>query len=62
MVVKKTQRIVLFTPLFLYLCVVVKEHLASATGPKVFSPKDVRSNLEISVVTDIFGSGGPDWT
>ena len=39
MVVKKTQRIVVIYALFLYLCVVVKEHLLEPTYPKVFSPE-----------------------
>ncbi len=37
-VVKKTQRIVVIYALFLYLCVVVKEHFAGPTNPKVFIP------------------------
>ena len=37
--VKKTQRIVLYYALFLYLCVVVKEHLLEPTCSKVFSPE-----------------------
>ena len=38
-VVKKTQRIVVIYALFLYLCVVVKEHLLEPTCSKVFSPE-----------------------
>src|SRR6476620_10318859 len=50
-VVKKTQRIVLFTPLFLYLCVVVKEHPAAPTHPKVFSPARFSKPLRNCVVS-----------
>jgi hypothetical protein len=48
---KKTQRIVIIYALFLYLCVVVKEHRAGFTPPKVFSPDRVSSSLEIVLST-----------
>ena len=52
LVVKKTQRIVLYLrPLFLYLCVVVKEHPLAPTGSKVFSPEELLAQLEISGAT-----------
>ena len=48
---KKTQRIVLFTPLFLYLCVVVKEHQAVLPHPKVFSPDRSFEQLQNSCLS-----------
>jgi hypothetical protein len=48
---KKTQRIVLFTPLFLYLCVVVKEHQAVLPDPKVFSPDRSFEQLQNSCLS-----------
>src|SRR5687768_3141382 len=62
MVVKKTQRIVLYYALFLYLCVVVKEHRVSPTYPKVFSPDrcsvQLRNSCYNSSVSEVVGLTG----